>query len=70
VFAEYGLRSRQPKSMIRIEQWKYTYWAHDIPELYNLRSDPEELHNVASEPEYAAKAEELRTKLLALNCPE
>jgi choline-sulfatase len=64
VFAEYGLRSRQPKSMIRVGQWKYTYWLHDIPELYDLDSDPEELHNLAEEPKYAAKEEELRARLL------
>lgn len=69
VFAEYGLKSRQPKCMIRDGEWKYTYWAHDIPELYNLSSDPDELHNLAGEPKYAAKEEELRMRLLAWNRP-
>lgn len=69
IFAEYGLKSRQPKAMIRVGQWKYSYWLHDIPELYDLKSDPEELHNLAAEPEYAAKASELRGMLLAWNQP-
>ena len=67
VFAEYGLRGRQPKAMIRVGQWKYTCWAHDIAELYDLHSDPDELHNLAGEPEYRRKSDELRAQLLAWN---
>ena len=55
--------------MIREGQWKYTYWLHDIAELYDLRTDPEELHNLAEEPEYAAHANELRARLLAWHQP-
>lgn len=69
VFAEYGLTGRQPKAMIRTGQWKYTYWLHDTPELYDLKSDPEELHNLAEEPEHAAIAGELRAQLLGWNRP-
>jgi choline-sulfatase len=69
VYAEYGLVSRQPKAMIRVGPWKYTYWLHDIAELYDLRTDPEELHNLAEEPKYAAQANELRTRLLAWHQP-
>ena len=65
VFAEYGLRSRQPKYMIRDGDWKYTYWVHDIAELYNLKTDPEELHNLAAEPAFASRARELQARLLA-----
>ena len=67
VYAEYGLRSNQPKSMIRVGQWKYTYWARDIAELYDLEADPEELRNLAGLPQYAPKAGELRARLLAWN---
>ena len=69
VFAEYGLSSNQPKAMIRVGSWKYTYWLHDIAELYDLDSDPEELHNLAEEPKYTAKAAELRAQLLAWHQP-
>lgn len=69
VFAEYELGGRQPKSMIRDGRWKYTYWLHDIAELYDLNSDPEELHNLAHEPEHSAKVAELRARLLAWNQP-
>jgi choline-sulfatase len=69
VFAEYGLLSPQPKCMIREGQWKYTYWLHDIAELYDLSSDPEELHNLAGEREYKSIESELREKLLTWHHP-
>jgi choline-sulfatase len=67
VFAEYALGSRNAKTMIRLGQWKYTIWAQDIPELYDLESDPDELHNLAGLSEYAARETELRRRLLAFN---
>lgn len=70
VYAEYALGGRQPKAMIREGQWKYTYWLHDVPELYNLHSDPEELHNLAGEPAYASVADALRDKLLKWHSPK
>jgi choline-sulfatase len=70
VFAEYDLHGRQPKAMIRMGRWKYTSWTHDISELYDLGSDPEELHNLAGEPEHAAKEDELCKQLLAWNRPQ
>jgi choline-sulfatase len=65
VYAEYGLKSQQPKAMFREGDWKFSYWAHDIPELYNLKTDPQELHNLAGEPEYAARVKDMRQRLLA-----
>jgi choline-sulfatase len=67
VFAEYALGGRNAKTMIRDGQWKYTIWANDIPELYGLKSDPDELRNLAGVAEYAAKEAELRSRLLAFN---
>jgi choline-sulfatase len=69
VFAEYGLTDRDHKAMIRAGQWKYTYWLHDTPELYDLESDPEELHNLAQDAGHAAVAAELRDQLLAWHRP-
>jgi choline-sulfatase len=65
VFAEYGLTSRQPKAMIRDGRWKHTFWLHDIAELYDLESDPEELHNLAEEPNHRDTVNKLRSRLLA-----
>jgi len=69
VFAEYGLTSKQPKYMVRDGDWKFTYWLHDIPELYNLRTDPEELHNVAADPRYTEHVTELKKKLFDWHRP-
>jgi choline-sulfatase len=69
VFAEYGLSSKQPKYMVRDGDWKYTFWVHDIPELYNLRIDPQELHNLAAEPQYASQLNALHRTLVAWHRP-
>jgi choline-sulfatase len=69
VYAEYGLSSPQPKYMVRDGDWKYTYWVHDIPELYNLRNDPEELHNIAGDSAHASTVEAMYKKLLAFRGP-
>ncbi len=69
VFAEYGLSSKQPKYMVRDRDWKYTYWVHDIPELYNLRTDPEELRNLAADPSHSAQVARLKNVLFAWHRP-
>lgn len=69
VFAEYDLGGQQPKYMVRQGDWKYTYWLHDIPELYNLRTDPAELHNLAALTQYAAQLETMRNTLFAWHTP-
>ncbi len=69
IFAEYALGSRGAKAMIRDGSLKYTYWTHDMPELYDLRTDPEELHNLASNPAHAAEVARLRSKLFAWRRP-
>ena len=69
VFAEYGLHSKQPKYMVRDGEWKYTFWVHDIPELYNLASDPQELHNLAALPAYAPQLAHMRRTLFAWHSP-
>jgi choline-sulfatase len=69
VFAEYSLGNSSAKYMIREGRLKYTYWVDDLPELYDLSSDPQELHNLASSPKYAATVRELRDKLFAWHTP-
>lgn len=70
VFAEYALGTKRAKYLIREGDFKYIFWTHDIPELYNLRTDPEELHNLASLPEYAADAARLKRRLFEWHRPE
>jgi choline-sulfatase len=55
--------------MIRDGDYKYTHWVHDVAELYNLRTDPQEMHNLAFDNEYRHVAEKLRTQLFAWHTP-
>ncbi|HEU4635497.1 MAG TPA: sulfatase-like hydrolase/transferase [Edaphobacter sp.] len=64
VFAEFALNTKGAKTMIRDGEWKYTLWENDIPELYNLRSDPMELRNLAALPEHQSRTEDLKQKIL------
>ena len=63
VFAEYNLRNPRAKYMIRDGEWKYSFWTHDMPELYNLRSDPKEMTNLALRPEHRGDVARLKEKL-------
>ncbi len=65
IFAEYDLGRETAKYMVRDGDHKYTFWTHDIDELYNLREDPAEMHNLAARPEYRETAERLKRKLFA-----
>jgi choline-sulfatase len=69
VFAEYALNSPRAKYMVRIGDWKYTYWMHDREELYNLKDDPEELNNVANESRCRAQATRLKATLFSWHRP-
>jgi choline-sulfatase len=65
VFAEYDLRTPNAKYMIRSGDYKYTFWTHDMPELYNLRTDPQEMTNLALGAEYQNIVEQLKAQLFA-----
>ena len=69
VFAEYDLGLKTAKYMVLDGDYKYTFWVHDIAELYNLRDDPEEMHNLAQRAEYRETAERLKAELLAWHRP-
>jgi choline-sulfatase len=69
VFAEYNLRTRNAKYMIRDGDYKYTFWTHDVPELYNLRSDPDELRNLALDDLHKSTVEQLKARLFAWYAP-
>lgn len=62
VFAEIGL-PRHDKLMIRRGDYKYCYYVNDRPEMYDLRTDPQEMKNLAILPEYKAKVDEMRRRL-------
>ena len=65
VFSEYNLRNPRAKYMIRDGRYKYSYWTHDIAELYDLETDPEELKNLALDRSYEPVMNKLREKLFA-----
>jgi choline-sulfatase len=65
IFAEYNLRTPHAKYMIRSGDYKYTFWVHDMPELYNLRDDPQEMINLALRHTYKETIAEMREKLFA-----
>jgi choline-sulfatase len=69
IFAEHDLTSRHPASMIRYGDYKYCYYIDDMPELYNLRTDPEEMKNLALLPAYKDKAQEMQERLFAWHRP-
>ena len=63
VFAEYDLGRKTAKYMVLDGEYKYTFWIHELPELYNLREDPEEMHNLAKRAEYHDTVERLKGEL-------
>ena len=65
VFAEYDLRNPRAKYMLRRGDYKYTLWTHDMPELYNLRTDPKEMNNLALRSDHQSTVEHLKSELLA-----
>lgn len=69
VFAEYSLGNNSAKYMIRNGDFKYTYWVDDLPELYDLRNDPQELYNLASDPAYQSTVKRLKEELFAWHRP-
>jgi choline-sulfatase len=69
VFAEYNLRNPKAKYMVREGDWKYTFWTHDIPELYNLKTDPKEMSNLAPRPEYRDATARFKEKLFSWHKP-
>ena len=69
VYAEFALRSRNAKYMIRRGDWKYCFYVNDMPELYHLRDDPQEMRNLALRPEHRGRAEEMKAQLFAWHKP-
>jgi len=70
VFAEFNLRTARAKYMIRRGDFKYTFRANgDVPELYDLRSDPGEMDNLALTPAARGRVEKMKSDLFAWYSP-
>lgn len=65
VFCEHGLPGPRSGFMIRQGDFKYSYYVNDMPELYNLRADPEEMKNLALRAEYKSKVDEMKSSLFS-----
>jgi choline-sulfatase len=65
VFSEFNLGTSNAKYMIRDGSLKLTHWTHDIPELYDLRTDPKEMTNLGLDPAHKDTVEKLRAELFA-----
>jgi choline-sulfatase len=69
VFAEYNLQTRNAKYMVRKGDYKYSFWTHDMAELYDLRSDPKEMNNLANDVAHRETVEQLKATLFAWHRP-
>ncbi|KAH8671635.1 sulfatase [Xylariales sp. PMI_506] len=49
---------------IRDEEWTYVYRLYEPPELYDRKSDPNEMHNLAAEPSCKEVAERMERAVL------
>jgi choline-sulfatase len=70
VFAEYNLRSSTDCYMVRTRKYKYIHNHGDIPELYDLESDPGEMVNRGADSGLARLRSELEERLRAWWNPE
>ena len=70
VFAEFALRTKNARYMLRDRDWKYTFWVNDMPELYNMSTDPQEMNNLALDAAHRSKAEAMKAQLFAWHRPE
>jgi arylsulfatase A-like enzyme len=51
-------------TMCRTKSWKYVHRLYESDELYDLRSDPQELHNLVTDPTLTPILNELKDRLL------
>jgi choline-sulfatase len=69
VFAELNLPGQHAGYMMRKGDFKYCYYPNDMPELYDLAADPDEMRNLALLPEHKARAAEMQARMFAWHRP-
>ena len=71
VFSEYhAVGAVSGAYMLRHGRWKYHYYVDFPAELFDLKSDPEELNDLAPDPAYAATLEAMERRLRRICDPE
>jgi choline-sulfatase len=63
IVENYGSGTLRPVRAIVHDGWKYVHVNDLPPQLYDLRSDPDEWYNLAGRPEHADREAALRTRL-------
>jgi choline-sulfatase len=69
-FAEFALRSKMPRYMIRTDRYKLIYNHGAMHELYDYDNDPGEYTNRIGDPEYRSVQRELQDQLVTWYDPE
>lgn len=64
-FEDPGFRRTPTMYAVRTDRWKYIEYPQvkDIPELYDLKNDPQEMHNLVNDPKYADVLGDMRVRL-------
>lgn len=63
---EVGLAPSQSRAfMVRTASWKYIYYEHFRPQLFNLKDDPNELNDLGESPDHERVRTELHERLFA-----
>jgi choline-sulfatase len=70
VHAHYDMGTPNKKAMVRHGDWKYCHYENDIPELFNLREDPNEMRNLAAAPSSRATLDDFRSRIIGLEIPK
>ena len=70
VLSEYhGMGSRTGAFALRHGHWKYVHYVAYPPQLFDLRSDPEELNDLAADPRHAGVLAQCEARLRAMCDP-
>lgn len=71
VFSEYhGGGSAAGSYMVRSKDFKYVYYCDAPPQLFDMRTDPDELHDLACDDRHAPICAAMHRQLLAICDPE
>ncbi|MCZ6634685.1 MAG: sulfatase-like hydrolase/transferase [bacterium] len=71
VFSEYhAVGTRNAFYMLRNQQYKYTYYVNDLPQLFDLDTDPEECNDLSASPDHQSVLQNFESQLREILDPE